>query len=112
LTGATGPTGPAGATGCCSGTETVYNTAGVGQSGSHITVGTGTLPSGGGTKSVTITLSGSAKFGSATSFVCNATDTSTTGALQVNQSGYTNANGQFVVSGNAGDSFNFVCVGN
>ena len=85
-TGAVGPTGPSGP----SGIVPIYNASGTLQTSQHVVNGTFTMPNSNGPS--TVTLSGSAAFSSASSYVCTVAD-------------YTTANGQAKLVRTSGTAF-------
>jgi hypothetical protein len=85
-------------------TTTIYNTAGVEQSGEHIVIGTANLAAG----TVTITLSGKAIFSSSSSFQCGVSDMTGVSATSVIR----NSGSSVTFNGLLTDTMGFICVGN
>jgi hypothetical protein len=100
-TGATGPTGP-------TGSETVYNSAGTLQTGSHIVRDTVAYTAG----TATVTLTGSATFTN-TNYVCSVTDLSNAGAPNSFQITRTSGS-SFTINTKTNQSGTaaYICVGN
>ncbi len=103
--GPSGPSGPAGANG-----EPVYDTSGNLQSSEHTVIGTFTMPNSNGPS--TVTMSGSAAFTSASSYVCTITDYTTVNA----QAKLTRSSGTAFALTTMGpaaknDVIGFICIG-
>lgn len=87
-------------------THPVLNAAGVQKANVHMVADKVTIPSGG---SITVTLSGSAVFTSATSYICLASDiTVKNRACQIIQVSGT----QITFIANVGDVIQYFCIGN
>lgn len=84
----------------------VYNSSGARQLKPHVVIDNVTLPSGG---SATVTLSGSAGFASASSYVVIASDNIAKRTLNIVR----NSGTSFTVSGGGtGDIVSYICIGN
>jgi len=107
--GPSGPQGPSGATGAA-GSVPITDSGGTTAAGAHIVYGTALLLSvSGSPDSVTVTLSVTAKFSSASSYNCTANDTQNVEAIQVEN--LDGANFTLIGSGDL-DIVSYICVGN
>jgi hypothetical protein len=105
--GPSGPQGPTGATGAA-GSVPIADSGGATAAGAHIVYGTASLVSGS-PDSVTVTLSGTATFSSASSYACTANDTQNVEPIQVRN--LDGANFTLIGSGDL-DIVSYICVGN
>ena len=107
--GPSGPQGPSGATGAA-GSVPITDSGGTTAAGAHIVYGTALLLLvSGSPDSVTVTLSVTAKFSSASSYNCTANDTQNVEAIQVEN--LDGANFRLIGSGDL-DIVSYICVGN